>query len=576
MRYIALATDYDGTLAHHGTVEERSVQVLERVKASGRKLLLVTGRHLPDLKNVFPRIGLFDYVVVENGALLYCPATRETTLLCEPPPPAFLAELQRRKVPFETGRAIVSTWTPHQNEVLEAIRELALDLQVVFNKGAVMVLPSGVNKATGLHAALEELDLSFHNTVALGDAENDHAFLSAAECGVAVANAVPALLDRADVHTENRNGAGVTEIAEQLLRDDLAQYDDRLRRHSITLGTYRGPAADEDEPEKELRIHAQRNGILIAGPSASGKSTTVAGILEQLAEQKYQFCLIDPEGDYEYFAGALSFGTAKEKPDPEAINKALASPDRSVIVNLMALPVAERPEYFAALLPRILEWRTRTARPHWLVIDEAHHLLPISWTPAATTIPPALKGIMLITVHPEHVSPPILKFIDAAVVTGNSAPETLAAFAKAAGFRVPQTSEKPAETGQALVWFTNSPSATLVNVHASKAERRRHRRNYAEGELSPDQSFYFRGPDLKLNLRAQNLMTFLQIADGVDDETWLYHLGHSDYSHWFEAVIKDSDLARAAKAVEHNGKLSAAESRAKIKNAIESRYTAAV
>ena len=574
MRYIALATDYDGTLAHHGTVHDSAIEVLERVKASGRKLLLVTGRHLPDLQKVFPRLDLFDYAVVENGALLYCPGTRESKLLCEPPPRSFLDRLRQRNVPFESGRAIVSTWTPHQNEVLEAIRELALDLQVVFNKGAVMVLPSGVNKATGLHAALEALGLSFHNTVALGDAENDHAFLSAAECGVAVANAVRALLDRADVRTENRNGSGVMEIAEQLLSDDLARYDERLRRHSIVLGTHADVMTDPSPDQTEVRIHAQRHGILVAGPSASGKSTTVAGILEQLTEQKYQFCLIDPEGDYEYFAGALSFGTAKEKPDPTAINKALESPDRSVIVNLMALPVAERPEYFSALLPRILEWRTRAARPHWLIVDEAHHLLPTSWTPASDTIPPALRGVILITVHPEHVSPLVLKSIDAAIATGKTAWQTLAAFAKAAEVEAPRESETPSETGQALVWFTQAPDATLVNVHASKAERRRHRRNYAEGELSPDQSFYFRGPELKLNLRAQNLVTFLQLAEGVDDETWLYHLSHSDYSHWFESVIKDSDLARAAKTVEHDGKLSASESRARIKDAIESRYTA--
>jgi hydroxymethylpyrimidine pyrophosphatase-like HAD family hydrolase len=559
MRYIALATDYDGTLAHHGTVSDDALRMLERVKASGRKLLLVTGRHLPDLQNVFPGLELFDYAVVENGALLYSPGTYHghAKLLCEPPPRSFLELLRQRNIPFETGQAIVSTWTPHQHEVLEAIRELALDLQVVFNKGAVMVLPSGINKATG-------------------DAENDHAFLSAAECGAAVANAVPALLERADVRTENRNGSGVIELAEQLLLDDLAVYDDRLRRHSITLGTYTDSGKDGEPGEKQLRIFAQRNGILIAGPSASGKSTTVAGILEQLAEQKYQFCLIDPEGDYEYFGGALSFGTAKERPDPEAINKALESPDRSVIVNLMALPVSDRPGYFSALLPRILEWRSRAARPHWLVIDEAHHLLPPSWTPAAATIPAAIKGIILITVHPEHVSPGILNLIDAAIATGHSGPETLRAFARAAGIGAPQIPKSSAEAGQALVWFTNSPSAVLVNVHTSTAERRRHRRNYAEGELSPDQSFYFRGPESKLNLRAQNLMTFLQLAEGVDDETWLYHLHHSDYSHWFESVIKDSDLARAARRVEHNGNLSAAESRARIKEAIESRYTAAV
>ena len=48
---------------------------------------------------------------------------------------------------------------------------------MIFNKGAVMILPSGVNKATGLAAALEELGLSPHNVVGVGDAENDHAFL---------------------------------------------------------------------------------------------------------------------------------------------------------------------------------------------------------------------------------------------------------------------------------------------------------------------------------------------------------------------------------------------------------------
>jgi hydroxymethylpyrimidine pyrophosphatase-like HAD family hydrolase len=574
MRYIALATDYDGTLAHHGTVADSAIQVLERVKASGRKLVLVTGRHLNDLKKVFPRLDVFDYAVVENGALLYRPSTKEERVLCEPPPEAFLELLRKHRVPFETGRVIVSTWTPHHVAVLDAIRELGLDLQVVFNKGAVMVLPSGVNKATGLHDALEALQLSFHNSVALGDAENDHALLWAAECGVAVANAVPSLLVRADVRTANRDGAGVIELSEQLLRDDLAGYDDRLHRHSISLGAH--AHADPGHHPKQVCIHAQRQGVLIAGPSASGKSTIVAGILEQLTEQKYQFCLIDPEGDYEYFAGALSFGTAKEKPDPQAVDKALESPDRSVIVNLMALPVADRPQYFSALLPRILEWRMRTARPHWLVIDEAHHLFPTSWPPASATIPLELKGMILITVHPEHVSPEALRTIDVALATGENAPETLAAFARGVGISPPSQLPEAPETGQALVWFRNSQQAVLLTTHVSKSERRRHRRNYAEGELSPDQSFYFRGPEGRLNLRAQNLVTFMQMADGVDDQTWLFHLQQGDYSEWFESRIKDPDLARAARMVERNHRLSPRESREQVKAAIESRYTAAV
>ncbi|MDO8945124.1 MAG: HAD-IIB family hydrolase, partial [Desulfobacterales bacterium] len=191
MRYLVLATDYDGTLAHHGLVSEPTLAALERLKHSGRKLILVTGRELEDLLRVFPQAGLFDRIVAENGALLYRPATGEEKTLGEPPPPAFVRRLRELGVgPLSTGRVIVATWTPFETAVLETIRELGLELQVIFNKGAVMVLPSGVNKATGLAAALKELALSPAVVVGIGDAENDHAFLQLCACAVAVENAL--------------------------------------------------------------------------------------------------------------------------------------------------------------------------------------------------------------------------------------------------------------------------------------------------------------------------------------------------------------------------------------------------
>ena len=113
MRYLALACDYDGTLASGGRVDGSVLQALERVRASGRRLILVTGRELPDLQRVFPRLDLFDLVVAENGALLYDPASREETPLAEPPPPQFAEELARRGVnPLSRGRVIVATWSP--------------------------------------------------------------------------------------------------------------------------------------------------------------------------------------------------------------------------------------------------------------------------------------------------------------------------------------------------------------------------------------------------------------------------------------------------------------------------------
>lgn len=222
MRYLALATDYDGTLASDGRVDEQTLAALERLRDSGRKLILVTGRHLDDLLNVFPQINLFERLVVENGALLYQPSSREEKLLGEPPPEEFIKALQERGVePLAVGRSLVATWHPHENTVLEVIRNLGLERQVIFNKDAVMVLPSGVNKAFGLSAALSELGLSAQNTVGVGDAENDHSLLDFCGCGVAVANALPMLKEHADFVTKGARGAGVIELIDQLIASDL-------------------------------------------------------------------------------------------------------------------------------------------------------------------------------------------------------------------------------------------------------------------------------------------------------------------------------------------------------------------
>ena len=99
-------------------------------------------------------------------------------------------------------------------------------------------------------------------------------------------------------------------------------------------------------------------------------------------------------------------------------------------------------------------------------------------------------------------------------------------------------------------------------------------RKYAAGELPSDVSFYFRGPKGALNLRAQNLQTFVQLALGVDDATWLHHLRRGDYSDWFQRQIKDRELAAETAAVERDTSLDANASRQRVKEAIERRYTA--
>src|SRR5438105_4514966 len=147
MRYFCLACDYDGTIAHDGGCAPSTVEALKRVSASGRKLVLVTGRELNDLRQVFPDFTLFDRIVAENGAVLYRPGTKDQKVLAEAPPGEFVEELRRRGVPVSVGQCIVASWHPFETTILEVIREQGLELQVIFNKNAVMVLPSGVNKA---------------------------------------------------------------------------------------------------------------------------------------------------------------------------------------------------------------------------------------------------------------------------------------------------------------------------------------------------------------------------------------------------------------------------------------------
>jgi hydroxymethylpyrimidine pyrophosphatase-like HAD family hydrolase len=223
MHYRVLATDYDGTLAHDGNVDKATVDALQRLLASGRQLLLVTGREVDELLARFPEAHLFALVVAENGAVLYWPATKETKVLCKPPPAEFVRVLRSRGVaPLSVGKVIVATWEPHEKAVLETIRDLGLEMQIIFNKDAVMVLPSGVNKATGMSAALAELGLTAEEAVGVGDAENDHAFLGKCGCSAAVANALLAVKASVNIVLKGDHGVGVAELIDQMIANDLA------------------------------------------------------------------------------------------------------------------------------------------------------------------------------------------------------------------------------------------------------------------------------------------------------------------------------------------------------------------
>jgi HAD superfamily hydrolase (TIGR01484 family) len=567
MRYFSLACDYDSTLADQGSVRESTVGALRRLAATGRKLILVTGRELNDLLEVFPAHEVFDRIVAENGAILYNPAARQEKALAEPPSPEFIEALRQAGVqPLSVGASIVSTSTPQDARVLRVIHDLGLEMQVIYNRGAVMVLPSGVNKGTGLRAALADLGLSAHNTVAVGDAENDHALLNACECRVAVANAIATLKDRADLVTSDPDGRGVEQLIDKLLFDDLRSVEPRTPRYPILLG---------HTPEgKEVAIKSYGLNLLIAGPSASGKSSAVTAILERLLENGYQVCLIDPEGDYGNLERVIALGSAARAPDISEISAALEKPKTSVSISLLGLAFPDRPSFFASLVPRLEALRARTGRPHWIIVDEAHHLLPASWDAGADSISQLLPNFLLITVRVSSVLPAAVQAMRGIIAVGPNPEETIQEFSRAVDRPSPVHAGLPSKTGEVFAWFLDDPRGLLaVQTVPSRSEIRRHKRKYAEGRLAPEISFFFKGPDGKLNLRAHNLMMFNELAQGVDDETWLYHLRRNEYSKWMRESIKDEALASEVADVENDREGSAEATRKRIIAAIGKRYT---
>jgi phosphoglycolate phosphatase (TIGR01487 family) len=336
MRYLGLVTDCDGTLATDGTVSSSTAAAINRLRKSGRHAILATGRRFNDLLAVCPFVDLFSYVVAENGALVYEPKKRETTLLAEPLPARFLKAVQDANItPLEVGSFIVATQVPNQEKMLGIIHELGLELKIVFNRGAVMVLPAGINKAVGAKYALRKLSMSPHEIVAVGDSENDHSLLRFAECPIAVANALDSIKEIAAFVTKSPAGEGVTELIDELIANDLKQVDSRLIHRHITLGTKLDGTV--------VRVPPYGPNILVAGPSGSGKSTLAAGFIERLIEKSYQVCIVDPEGDYVAVQSLVTIGDQARVPSLNEILGILQDPDVNVNVNLLGVPLVDRP-----------------------------------------------------------------------------------------------------------------------------------------------------------------------------------------------------------------------------------------
>lgn len=412
---------------------------------------------------------------------------------------------------------------------------------------------------------LREVGLSRHEVVGVGDAQNDHSFLARCECAVAVGNALPSVKAAAALVTRGVNGTGVAELVDDLIADDLQQLEGTIERHLILLGKRADGTA--------IKVAPYGRNILVAGPSGSGKSTVTAGIIERLIEKDYQVCIVDPEGDYSVMRGVAALGSHARAPSVHEVLSVLEDPKINVSINLLGISLADRPAFFAQLIPNLQALRARTGRPHWLVLDEAHHMLPDTWGHAGSALPQRLGETILVTVHADHVAPAVLAPIDLAIAVGPEPEGTLQRFARAANRKLEWPEGLSYRPGEAVVWLLREalpPFALQPELPCT--ERIRHHRKYAEGDLRWH-SFYFRGPGDRHNLRAQNLAIFCQIAEGIDEETWMYHLRRGDYSRWFRFAVRDHFLADEAQRIERRADLEPWQSRRMIAELVDARYT---
>jgi hypothetical protein len=368
------------------------------------------------------------------------------------------------------------------------------------------------------------------------------------------------------MRTTGERGAGVAELIDRWLEDPGATFAE-IRRHDLYLGESRANGT-------AVTLPSDKGAVLITGSSGVGKTTLTHLLVERIAEGGYQFCVVDPEGDYDNLEGVAHLGDADATPRPEDVLSVLATPDASVVVKLLGLDVPERPAYFGKLLGQISGLRATTGRPHWLILDETHHLSPSTQDVQHNALSNELSSAVFITTNPHHLSPSALAGVRTVITVGPAAPQVLEDFCRAVQMDVPQTPSE-LEDDTVLVWdrFSDVPPQPVA-VGKAKRMHQRHTRKYAEGQLGEDKSFYFRGAAGALNLRAFNLATFLQLAQGVDDDTWLFHLRRGDYAHWFRDSIKDEQLAAEAQAAQATP--DPVGSRAEIAAAIKRRYAPAL
>jgi phosphoglycolate phosphatase-like HAD superfamily hydrolase len=519
----AVALDLDATLTEHDELSEPALAAVDDVRADELAAVLVTGRILEELEQEHPGLARhFDAVVAENGAVLA--VEDEVRDLAAPVEESLAAALSGRDVPFRRGRVLLAGDVRHAPVVVEAVGLLGLDCQIIRNRDALMVLPAGVSKGTGLLAALIELGISPHNTLAVGDAENDLALLEAAEVGVAVANAVPSLRAHADLVLDEPDGAGVAALLSGPIR--TGERPVRPTRRRVPIGRF----ADGTP----ATVPGAQANVLLCGETGAGKSHLAGLLVERWIAAGYVVLVIDMEGEHVALHRLRTAIVLDDQPSARELLALLGQRSLSVVLDLSGSKPQEKLDYLATL-PEVVEaQRAAWALPHWIVVDEAHATLREGGV-GAHVFRTTDRGYCLVTYRPEQLSAEALAAIDVTItLTAPAVPGPRGTASSTATLR---------EAGAPERAFVVSPRRT---PHV------RHRHKYAAMPLPAHRRFHFRQPDGTVVATADDLAEFGRLLGSVDASVLAHHLEHGDFSRWIIGTIQDRQLGAVAGAVERD------------------------
>ena len=552
MFFKALACDYDGTLASADRISPVVREALGRARKAGLRLILVTGRTFFELTRVCDCLDLFDAVVAENGAVLYYPGSAMIRDQGPPVPGRLLAELDRRGIYYQVGRVIVGTGRGDEGAVGEALAAADVTRDLIYNRAALMLLPAGVSKGSGVQQALRVLGLSPHDVLALGDAENDLPLFDACGFSGCPGDSLPAVRERVDWVFPGVHGDGIAAaITEQILPDRLVVQ--HSPRHRISIGW----AAATSGP---VTIPARGVNVLIHGDPHSGKSWLAGALVERLVAGRYSVCVIDPEGDYRVLARlpGMAWTEIHHPADMDrALDEIVRDPVASAVLDLSTLPHAAKVSVIERGLRRIREIRRSVGRPHWILVDEAHYSLHGEGI-AADVLDVEDRGFCVVTYRPSWLREQVTRAVDVFVLARTTGREELAFLDST----LPSVLGEGTGLSEALARLPRGefllvqrnregpPSALTFVAAPRQTVHVRHLTKYVDSCVPPGREFLFRGPDGHVRASADSLHSFRRVVETAPDEVLAHHADRGDFSRWVRDVFADVELARQLRKIE--------------------------